>query len=259
MSLVDVDNVSKTFVRSGPWPWSRREDVRALRGVSMRIAPGEVVALVGQSGSGKTTLARCILGLEHPTQGRISVDGHTWAELTPGARRTLRLGFQYVPQDAMSALDPQQTVMEHLMETLQVLAGQDRETAAARATALLERLGLSHRGHALPRELSGGEQRRVTLARVFALSPRLVVADEPTSGLDADLQEAVLRDMIDNLPAGASCLIVTHDMPVVRRWCSRALVMLEGEVVEELILPQGTPTHPYAQRLFDPWASEERR
>jgi ABC-type dipeptide/oligopeptide/nickel transport system ATPase component len=79
------------------------------------------------------------------------------------------------------------------------------------------------------------------------------VADEPTSGLDPDRQEAVLKDLIQNLPETAACILVTHDMPQARTWAHRALVMLEGRVIEELILPEGQPTHPYARMLFDPW------
>jgi ABC-type dipeptide/oligopeptide/nickel transport system ATPase component len=122
---------------------------------------------------------------------------------------------------------------------------------------MLGRLGLASRVDALPREMSGGEQRRVTLARVFALQPKLVVADEPTSGLDPDRQESVLRDLIENLPPGSACVLVTHDMPQVRAWCHRALVMLEGRVVEELHLPDGAPAHPYAKMLFDPWGEHD--
>jgi len=122
---------------------------------------------------------------------------------------------------------------------------------------MLADLGLSERTGALPREMSGGEQRRVTLARVLALEPRLIVADEPTSGLDADRQEQVLEDMINNLPPKAGCIFVTHDMAQARNWCHRALVMLEGRVVEELRFPHDQPTHPYARMLFDPWGVDD--
>jgi peptide/nickel transport system ATP-binding protein len=97
----------------------------------------------------------------------------------------------------------------------------------------------------------------VTLARVFALEPRLVVADEPTSGLDPDRQIAVLEDLVANMPKTAGCILVTHDMPQARRWCHRALVMLDGRVIEELSLPDGQPVHPYARMLFDPWGEHD--
>ena len=93
----------------------------------------------------------------------------------------------------------------------------------------------------------------MTLARVFALEPRLIVADEPTSGLDPDRQESVLEDLIANLPEDAGCILVTHDMAQARKYCTRGLVMLEGRVIEELEFPDGQPTHPYAKMLFDPW------
>jgi ABC-type dipeptide/oligopeptide/nickel transport system ATPase component len=122
---------------------------------------------------------------------------------------------------------------------------------------MLDRLGLAQRCNALPREMSGGEQRRVTLSRVFALQPSLVVADEPTSGLDPDRQESVLEDLIANLPARAGCILVTHEMSQARRWCHRGLVMLEGRVIEEIRFPDGQPQHPYARMLFDPWGEHD--
>jgi peptide/nickel transport system ATP-binding protein len=257
MSVVSVRNVSKTFTQPGVFPWNPSREVHAVVDVSLEVAPGEVVALVGQSGSGKTTLSRCILGLEHVTKGEILVEGKPWSALPERQRRPLRRRYQYVPQDALSALDPQQTALEHVIESLTVLGGVARNEANDRAAGMLEGLGLGERLHALPREMSGGEQRRVTLARVFALEPALVVADEPTSGLDPDRQESVLEDLIRNLPEGSGCILVTHDMPQARAWCNRAMVMLEGRVIEELHLPAGEPTHPYARMLFDPWGEHD--
>jgi peptide/nickel transport system ATP-binding protein len=255
--IVDVQQVSKTFSIPGTWPWSPKGDVCAVKDVSLVLMPGEVVALVGQSGSGKTTLARCILGLEEVSSGAVLLEGQPWHDWPERLRRTKRLRYQYVPQDALSALDPQQSALEHVVESLTVLAGVDRVTAEQRARAMLEGLGLGERLHALPREMSGGEQRRVTLARVFSLDPVLVVADEPTSGLDPDRQESVLEDLIQNLPSQAGCILVTHDMAQARNWCHRALVMLEGRVIEELKFPDGQPTHPYARMLFDPWGEHD--
>jgi ABC-type glutathione transport system ATPase component len=221
------------------------------------VAPGEIVALVGQSGSGKTTLARCILGLEEITSGEVEIEGQPWHAWSERRRRPLRVKYQYIPQDALSALDPQQTAIEHVMESLVVLGRRPKAEAEAEASKMLAQLGLGHRLGALPREMSGGEQRRVTLARVFALKPSLIVADEPTSGLDPDRQESVLEDLILNLPEHAGCILVTHDMPQARTWCHRALVMLEGQVIEELPMPGGQPQHPYARMLFDPWGEHD--
>src|SRR5688572_2824633 len=167
--LVEIRTLTKSFRTRGPFPWSPRRTVDAVRGVSLKIEEGEVVALVGQSGSGKTTLARCLLGLEAVSGGEILLEGRPWHRMSERERRPLRAKYQYVPQDALSALDPQQTAIEHVIESLVVLAGQDRRAALGNAERMLARLGLEHRRDALPREMSGGEQRRVTLARVFAL------------------------------------------------------------------------------------------
>lgn len=252
--IVEVKGLVKTFVQSGPFPWSPSRATPAVRGVDLTVAPGEVVALVGQSGSGKTTVSRLVLGLEAPTSGEVWLEGRRWDELPESQRRGHRVRYQYVPQDALAALDPQQTVLEHVLETLVVLARLSRAEARDRAEAMLERLGLSARTHALPRELSGGEQRRVTLARVLALEPRLVVADEPTSGLDPDRRASVLEALIGNLPKDAGCILVTHDMSAARGWCHKVLTMLAGRVIEELDLRVHRPAHPYARLLFDPWS-----
>ena len=256
-AIVQVKGVSKTFHRAGTWPWSPSTSVDAVVDVDLTVEPGEVVALVGQSGSGKTTLSRCILGLESITKGEILLEGQPWSSMSESQRRPLRRKYQYIPQDALSALDPQQTALEHVVESLTVLGGRAQKDAEGEAVAMLEQLGLGARLSALPREMSGGEQRRVTLARVFAIDPRLIVADEPTSGLDPDRQESVLEDLINNLPPTGGLILVTHDMPQARTYCKRALVMLEGRVIERLEMPDGQPTHPYARMLFDPWGEHD--
>jgi ABC-type glutathione transport system ATPase component len=251
--IVSLEGVTKSFHVPGPVPWKPGRWVKAVRGVDFAIHPGEVVAIVGQSGSGKTTLARLVLGLEEPTSGQIHLDGERWDHAPERRRRHRRAQYQYVPQDALQALDPQQTVLEHVVETLTVLGGLSRNDANARARKDLEALGLDHRADALPRNLSGGEQRRVTLARVLALKPRLVVADEPTSGLDPMRRRAVLDALLRNLAPGAACILVTHDMDVATGSCHRALTMLAGRIIEEIDLRQAKPAHPYGQLLFEPW------
>ena len=254
-SVVRVKDIEKTFVRSGFWPWSPTSSVHAVQGVNLDIKPGEVVALVGQSGSGKTTLSRMILGLEEPTAGEIYLDGMRWDGLSESKRRRHRANFQYVPQDAMGALNPQQTALEHISETYRVLGHLNGPESLDAASELLNSLGLGDRLHALPRSMSGGEQRRVTLARVLALKSKLVVADEPTSGLDPDRRELVLEALINNLPENAACILVTHDMSEARDFCHRIYAMLAGRVIEKIDLRERQPLHPYAKILFDPWSS----
>ena len=251
--LVSMRALCKTFMVPGAYPWLPSRHVPAVIDVNLDVADGEVVALVGQSGSGKTTVSRMVLGLESPTSGEIWIEGKRWDNLGEGERQARRISYQYIPQDALAALDPQQTVLEHVMETLVVLAGVPRADAAERGAGMLARLGLGHRHHALPRELSGGEQRRVTLARVLALEPRLVVADEPTSGLDPERRASVLEDLVGNLPERAGCILVTHDLDAAFPYCHRVVVMLEGRVIETFDPRKDTPTHPYTRSLLDPW------
>lgn len=252
--IVEVKDVSKTFIQNGAFPWSPSTEVHAVNGVTLTVQPGDVVALVGQSGSGKTTLSRVILGLEEPTTGEVWLNQQRWDGLPEAKRRELRPKCQYVPQDAMGALNPQQTAIEHITETFQVLGGLSRREATERAAALLSSLGLGERLEALPREMSGGEQRRVTLARVLALEPLLVVADEPTSGLDPQRRGEVLQSLIGNLPDASACILITHDMSEAKEWCDRIYVMLEGQIIEEIDTSAPAPQHPYAQVLFDPWS-----
>lgn len=199
---------------------------------------------------------RCLLGLIAPTSGSVQLEGRPWDPRSAAARQRRRTRYQFVPQDASAALDPQQTALEAISETLRVLGGRYPEVARHQGRALLERLGLGHRLHALPRELSAGEQRRVTLARVLALSPRLIVADEPTSGLDADRREDVLRILFGNLPPSAACLWVTHEATLARAWCTRALFLMEGRIVDDLNWPDDEPTVPWARRQLDSWGTE---
>ena len=255
-AIVEVKDVSKTFVQGGTFPWSPISEVHAVNGVSMSVEPGDVVALVGQSGSGKTTLSRIILGLEEPTTGEVWLNQQRWDGLPESKRRAIRPKCQYIPQDAMGALNPQQTAIEHITETFKVLGGLPGQEAERQAGALLGSLGLGERLEALPREMSGGEQRRVTLARVLALEPLLIVADEPTSGLDPQRRSEVLQSLIGNLPDTSACILVTHDMSEAKEWCDRIYVMLEGRIVEVIDTVSPVPTHPYARVLFDPWSEQ---
>ena len=253
LPVVEVRGVQRTFDQRGPWPWSPERSVKAVCGVDFTVYAGDVLAVVGQSGSGKTTLARMVLGLESVSAGEIWLEGERWDDAPEAERQKRRLGYQYIPQDAMAALDPQQTALEHIVETLRVLVPKSAAAALEEATALLQRLGLGERLQALPREMSGGEQRRVTLARVLALNPRLIVADEPTSGLDPERRQEVLRDLVGNLPDGSACILVTHNMAAARDFCTRAVVMLAGRIIETFDPRHEQPVHPYAQLLFDPW------
>ena len=231
----------------------------ALDDVSIALEPGEILGIVGESGSGKSTLARLIMALDRPSAGRVLFEGADLFSQRPRDLRRMRRHFQMVFQDPYGALDPRQTVGRIVAEPLAL--DPDAPTGKARrmrVAALLEEVGLKDRDIDLyPHEFSGGQRQRIAIARALITRPKLLVADEPTSGLDPDRQDSVLEDLITNLPEGAACILVTHDMAQARAWCHRALVMLEGQVIEELPLPDGQPTHPYARMLFDPWGDHD--
>ncbi len=210
-----------------------------LKGVSMTLSPGEVVALLGASGSGKTTLLRSVAGLEQPSQGRIAIGDSVLFDSAAGVdmpveQRSLGLVFQSY------ALWPHKSVFENVAYALRL-----RRTSAGdidkRVTAALNNLGLGHLAQRLPHQLSGGQQQRVAIARALVYNPPVVLMDEPLSNLDAKLREearAWLRELIVRLHISA--LVVTHDQTEAMAMSDRILLLNFG-VIEQ----QGTPEEMY--------------
>jgi peptide/nickel transport system ATP-binding protein len=235
-----------------------RTEARAVDGVDLDIAPGEVVALAGESGSGKTTLARTILGLERPRSGTIAFDG------SPVGRRDLRTyrrSVQMVFQDPAGSLNPRQTVYESVAEALRVHRiheGEEERVAAALSAAGLrppERFYLRY-----PHELSGGQRQRVVIAGALILEPRLIVADEPVSMLDASVRGEILSLLLRlRHERGLALMIVTHDLGVAWTIADRVAVMYLGKIVEigptEEVLTN--PLHPYTRSLLAVASSAE--
>ena len=201
--------------------------VTILDGVTLDVAPGEVVAVTGPSGSGKSTLLGLIAGLDTPTGGSVTVDGVevtrlAEAELARFRRRTIGFVFQSYH------LIPTLTAAENVAVPLE-LAGAERplETAARR----LSEVGLSERAHHYPAQLSGGEQQRVAIARAMALSPPLLLADEPTGNLDSATGAAIIELLLAlNRERGSTLLLVTHDAGLAGR-ADRAVALRDGRVV----------------------------
>lgn len=198
-----------------------------LDDVSLTVAPGEVVAIVGPSGSGKSTLLALLAGLDRPTSGEVWVDGeplHRLGEDELARWRRRSLGFVFQSFQLVDHL----TARENVLFPLELL---DRPDAGSRADALLASVGLAGRSHHYPQQLSGGEQQRVAIARAFANSPRVLLADEPTGNLDGSTGARVLATM-DELrrESGATVVLVTHD-PAIAARADRRITIRDGKVI----------------------------
>jgi len=219
--MIELRQVSKIF--------DGKRKVTALAGIDLRVAPGEMVSIVGPSGSGKSTLLNLIGGLDRPSAGEISIEGRSLSALDDDELTRLRrdkIGFVF----QFFNLLPSLSCLENVALPLH-LRGWGRRQAAGRARALLELVGLAERLEHLPEELSGGERQRVAIARALSVYPPIVLADEPTGNLDTQTGAEILtlvHDLHDRL--GTTVLIVTHDVSVAQS-CPRTLELRDGRIV----------------------------
>jgi oligopeptide/dipeptide ABC transporter ATP-binding protein len=235
--------------------------IPAVDGVSFYLRENETVGLVGESGCGKTTIGRTVLRLADPTGGRIVFDGRDITSLSRAELRPLRREMQMIFQDLDAGLNPAMRVRDILREALTVYERPGDAEIAARIRELLDQVNLKDSKLAnFPSELSGGEKRRVGIARVLAVRPRLIVADEPTSALDISIQAQVvnlLRDLQKHL--GLTYLFISHDLPVVELMSEKVAVMYLGRIVEmglaETIAHR--PLHPYTRTLWSSLAEKQ--
>jgi oligopeptide/dipeptide ABC transporter ATP-binding protein len=231
--------------------------VRAVDGVSFRIAPGEVLGLAGESGCGKSTTGMAVLDLVAPTAGRIRVAGRDVERRRDrAAQLAFRRDVQIVFQNPFEALNPRFTVLDSVLEPIAVHFPGSREDQVARARRALERAGLAPVETYAPRyphELSGGQLQRVAIARAIGVEPRVLVADEPVSMLDVSIRAGILalfRSFAREM--GMAILYISHDLSTMRYLCRNVAVMYLGRIVEygpaEAVLSR--PVHPYAQALM---------
>ena len=228
--------------------------VRAVNGVSLDVATGETLGLVGESGCGKSTLGKAILRLVPIASGAILVEGVDIAPLERAQLIKIRRNVQMIFQDPYGSLNPRSTIGRSVAQPLRI-AGWSSAAAAKRADELLQRVGLPlDARERYPHEFSGGQRQRIGVARALALSPKLIICDEPVSSLDVSVRAQVIN-LLEDLKAqfGVSYLFISHDLSVVEHIADRVAVMYLGTVVEIGGRDQiwRDPQHPYTKALLE--------
>ena len=227
--------------------------VRALDDVTLTIARGDIVGLVGESGSGKTTLCRVLVGLTPPTSGSVSLGGESVAGQLARQPLAFRRRVQMLLQDAVASLSPRMTIGRTLREPI-AIHSLPKAQAEQRLMAILQRLGLPADVTAkYPHQISGGQARRVGVARALVMQPEIIVADEPTAGLDVSVQGELLNLLLDLQQEFAlTYLLVSHNLNVIRRVTRRTAVMYLGQIVEQAPTQAlfEKPAHPYSAALL---------
>ncbi len=226
--------------------------VDVLKGLTFDIPKGEILGIVGGSGSGKSTLGRALIRLIEPDEGSISFEGTDITHMPEERLRPLRRRFQMIFQDPMSSLNPRRRVGGIIAGPLKL---QGFDNVRNRVDEALDMVGLPrHFASRFPHELSGGQRQRVGIARAIALRPEFILADEIVSGLDVSSQAQVLT-LLDSLvqELGLTLAFISHDLSVVRRLCTRILVLYQGEIVENAESAElfDDPKSDYTRTLLD--------
>jgi len=252
--ILETEHLKKYFPVLSPFIKRRIGWIKALNDVSYRISRGEVVGIVGESGCGKSTLGKTIVGILSPTDGSVKFKGNVIGGIFQKKAHSIKRGLQYVYQDAGASLDPWWTIRASLSEPLIIHTKLPRAKIQEKVLNILSAVGLGKEYLSrYPHEFSGGQQRRLGLARILVLNPEVIVLDEPTSGLDVSVQATILKLLIQlKQELELTYVIISHNLAVVRMMCDRVAIMYLGKFIEcgesEAIFME--PKHPYAKFLL---------
>ena len=254
--LLKVEDVHVRFESGGGLFSDEKRVVRAVDGVSLELAPGETLGVVGESGCGKSTLARAILGLVPVSEGRVIWRGEDITNLSASAMRKHRRDIQVIFQDPLASLNPRMNVGQIIAEPLRIFSPElSRDEVKARVHAMMKLVGLlPSQVNRYPHEFSGGQAQRIGIARALISEPKLVICDEPVSALDVSIQAQIVNLLMDlQERLSLSLIFIAHDLAVVRHISRRVLVMYLGKVMEvaERDDLYRDPRHPYTRALID--------
>jgi oligopeptide/dipeptide ABC transporter ATP-binding protein len=253
--ILQVENLRKFYPIRGGIFSTHKEDVKAVQDVSLELAAGETLGLVGESGCGKSTLGRTIMRLEDPTAGRVLHRGRDLVNCSKSELFRLRGSMQMIFQDPYSSLNPRLPVGEIIREPLDVHRVGTRSQREAKVRELCAAVGLSEEvANRYPHEFSGGQRQRIGVARALALEPEIIIADEPVSALDVSVQAQVLNLMVSlQKELGLTYLFISHDLSVVEYISDTVAIMYLGRIVERAARSTifRRPVHPYTRGLLE--------
>lgn len=251
--IIELRDVKVTFTtRTGSL--FKPNKIQAVRGVNMKVMPGQTLGIVGESGCGKSTTANVMCGLQMPTEGQVFFNGEEVTKRTADARRRIGRVVSVVFQDPATALNPRMVVHDQLADPMRVHKIGTEADREKRVSELISMVGLPASAlDALPGQLSGGQRQRVAIARALSLEPKAIIADEPTSALDVSVRAQILNLLMDlKKELNLAMVFISHDIQTVRYVSDRIAVMNKGLVVEEGPAADllSNPKDPYTRKLL---------